>query len=147
MEARAMVKVVRKGDYDVYQEEDEFHEAIPASRPALYRDTYVGEVERPAVIERDHAGQSVYLILGLVETILALRLLLKVLGASLASSFVQAVYLVSYPLVRPFAGIFNLPFNVPTDRLELATVFAMVLYALIGYLGIMLVRAIRGREV
>jgi hypothetical protein len=43
--------------------------------------------------------------------------------------------------------MFNLPFNVPTASLEIATVFAMVLYAVIAYLVVLLIRAIRGRAV
>lgn len=146
-----VVKVVRRNDYDEYrpdEHEQQFHEAIPGTmdRNITYVDRSV-EPDRPVAVERDHAGQSIYFVVGLIETILALRLAFRLLNGSLANGFVQAVYLLSYPLVRPFAGMFNLAINDPTGRLELATVFAMVLYAVIGWLLIQLVRAIQGNRI
>lgn len=147
-----VVKVVRRNDYDEFlpdENEQMFHEAIPGTldRPGV---TYVDrsiEPNRTEVVEREHAGQSIYFVVGLIETILALRLAFRFLNGSLANGFVQAIYLLSYPLVQPFAGIFNMPINDPTGRLEVATVFAMVMYVVIGGLLIQLMRAVRGKRI
>lgn len=75
------------------------------------------------------------LVIGIVESIIALRILLKLLGASTIAPFVRWVYQTSQPLLSPFEGMF------PSSRLpggpftlEFSALFALIIYGLVGYL-------------
>ena len=76
----------------------------------------------------------VYFFLGALELILAARLILKLLGASVGSGFVQGIYTVSSIFVMPFEGIFR---RAVADGLETAsvlepaTIVAMIVYAIV----------------
>jgi hypothetical protein len=85
------------------------------------------------------AEQIVYLIFGILEAILGLRVVLSLLGANQANSFAHMVYAVSYPLVAPFFGLFGYQFQAGVSRLEIETIVAMVVYAILGWIIVKLV--------
>ena len=71
----------------------------------------------------------VYWLLGILEGLLAIRLILKLFGANTSSSFVTFIYDVSKIFVAPFAGIFK-----PVESgFETSTLIAMLVYALVGW--------------
>ena len=71
----------------------------------------------------------IYWLLGILEGLLAFRLILKLLGASTSSSFVTFIYNVTKIFVAPFAGIFK-----PVESgFETSTLIAMLVYALVGW--------------
>lgn len=49
----------------------------------------------------------IWLATGALDVLLAIRFLLRVLGALIGAGFVQFIYSVTAPLVAPFQGIFN----------------------------------------
>ena len=73
------------------------------------------------------------LIFAFIEFILGLRIILRLLGAA-GAPFMQWVMDTSGPLLYPFEGMF------PTARLEggfvveISALFALLVYAFIGYL-------------
>lgn len=72
-------------------------------------------------------------IVSIIEFLLAARLLLVLFGASAASDFVAWFYYVTGRLVGPFFGAFpNL--SLGGFVIELSTIFAMIGYAIIGWL-------------
>jgi uncharacterized protein YggT (Ycf19 family) len=74
------------------------------------------------------------IIIGIIEFLLALRILLKLLGASPKAPFVQWIYETTRPLLTPFEGMFptsTLPIGVV---IEMSTLIAVVVYAFIGVL-------------
>ena len=75
-------------------------------------------------------GRIIYFIGGLIVTILGLRLLLVLFGASGASPFVNFIYQTSEPFVRPFFGIFNYSPSFGAARFEFVTLIAIVIYAI-----------------
>ena len=83
----------------------------------------------------------VYFVLNVFELVLALRLLFKAFGANQAAGFIQFIYGLTDPLVRPFAGIFA---NARSGNvtIEWATIMAMIVYAFIAVLLIQLVRVL-----
>src|SRR5579859_3591435 len=85
------------------------------------------------------AAAIVGLIVGVVDVVIAGRFLLKLLGASSASSFVNFVYGLSAPLVGPFHGIFANSGS-SANIFEPAALVAMVVYAVIGWGLVMLIR-------
>lgn len=77
---------------------------------------------------------GIWLLLGILEVILAFRFVLKLLGANSATGFVSFVYSLSKPFVSPFLGIFTSPTtqgNVATSVFDTATIVAIVVYAIV----------------
>lgn len=72
-------------------------------------------------------------VIGLIEFMLVLRLVLVLLGASAGAPFVAWVYSVTGSLIAPFSGAFP-PILLGGYVLELSTIFAMIGYAIIGWL-------------
>ncbi|HEY7092081.1 MAG TPA: YggT family protein [Ktedonobacterales bacterium] len=107
-------------------------------RPMAYEDrpaqpAPVEPVQRaPVVTLADRAALIIWLILGVVEALLIMRVILKALAANPAAGFVQFVYNASAPLLVPFRGIFPTPASAG-NVLELSALVAIVVYALIAW--------------
>lgn len=80
-------------------------------------------------------------IVSIIEFFLAVRLVLVLFGASSSSAFVAWLYEFTGRLVSPFFGAFP---NIVLGSfvIEIATIFAMVGYAIIGWLAIQLLALI-----
>ena len=74
------------------------------------------------------------MIFGVIEALLAIRFVLKALGANAEAGFAQLIYSVTGPLVAPFVGLFSTPQGASGAVLEVHTLIAMVIYALIAWL-------------
>jgi hypothetical protein len=87
-----------------------------------------------------------YYILGILEVLLAFRLVLKLLGANPDSGFVSFIYSVSHVFLAPFTAIFRsvAAQGIETKAvLEPSTIIAMIVYALIAWGIVKLVIIIR----
>ncbi len=78
-------------------------------------------------------SQFVYWVFGLVEGLIAIRLILKALGANPSAGFSQFIYSISTPLVGPFIGLFSNP-TYQNSILELSSIVALIVYALVAWL-------------
>ncbi|HKW06576.1 MAG TPA: YggT family protein [Candidatus Dormibacteraeota bacterium] len=78
------------------------------------------------------AVQLVYLVFGVIDGLLVIRLILKLLGANPTAGFSNWVYNVTAFFLAPFKNI--LP-TIGTDQsqLEMSVVLAILVYALIGW--------------
>lgn len=96
---------------------------------------------------REIATNLLNLFLGTVEVILGLRFALKLFGANAANGFVGWVYEMSDALLDPFRGVF--PTRVFENQyvIEFSTLFAMIVYAIIGLVVIWLIEALSPRPV
>ena len=74
----------------------------------------------------------VWYILGLLETLLALRFVLKLLAANPSAGFSKFIYTVSYPFTTPFLNVFNV-MKVGSIVFEFTTLLAMLVYWLIAW--------------
>lgn len=74
------------------------------------------------------------LVFSLVEFLLAIRFVLKLFGASSASTFVAFVYENTEPLLRPFFFAFPTPSVSGRFVLEFTTIFALFVYAFLAFL-------------
>jgi uncharacterized protein YggT (Ycf19 family) len=85
------------------------------------------------------ASSIIYYLLNAVEVILAARFLLRLLGANIATPFVNFVYAISAPFVAPFRGMFaNATFD--TGVVEWTTIVALLIYAILAYAIVELIR-------
>src|SRR5512145_2581176 len=78
------------------------------------------------------ASQLIWLFLGILEAFIALRILLKLIGANPDSSIVALIYGFTYLFLFPFEGMTATP-SAGGMVLELSSFFAMGIYALIGW--------------
>lgn len=76
--------------------------------------------------------QVVWYVLGLLEVLMAFRLVLKLLGANSAAGFTSFIYSVTHPFVAPFLNVFRVT-RVEGSVFEWTTILAMVVYWLIAW--------------
>jgi len=76
--------------------------------------------------------QMVYWIFGLIEGLIAIRIVLKMLGANAGAGFAEFIYGVTGVLVAPFYGLFGNPTS-QGSVLELHSIVALIVYALLGW--------------
>src|SRR6202165_3846473 len=118
-----------------------FQQQTPASAPAPVS----APVERVSVTEvgsyNFRATAVVGFVVGIIDVVIAARFLGNLFGASAQSAFVNGIYSVSSPLVAPFTGIFGDTGN-KTNTFETASLVALVVYAVIGWGLVVLIRII-----
>ena len=105
-------------------------------------------VEVPAS-ETQTVEYLIYYLLGALEILLAFRLILKLTGASISSGFVSMIYGLSNIFIWPFEGIFRRGFapGVETTAvLEPATLVALIVYAIVAWGIVKLVRIASGNQ-
>ena len=95
------------------------------------------------------AEYLVYFLFGALEILLSFRLALKLAGASISSTFVSAIYGLTGIFILPFEGIFRRWFSQgveTTSVLEPSTVVAIVVYAVLAWGIVKLVRILSGEQ-
>lgn len=93
----------------------------------------------------------VYFLFGVLEILLAFRLVLKLMGASVTSGFVNFIYGLTGLFILPFEGIFRRAVSEGIETasvLEPATIVAIIVYAVLAWGVVMLIRILsRERQV
>lgn len=91
----------------------------------------------------------VYFMFGVLEILLAFRLVLKLTGASIASAFVGLIYGLTGIFILPFEGIFRrgyAPGVETTSVLEPSTLVAIIVYAVLAWGIVKLIRVLSGEK-
>lgn len=78
------------------------------------------------------ATQLVWLLFGILEALIALRIGLKLIGANPESPIVALIYGFTYLFLFPFEGLVGSPGS-GNMVLELSSMFAMLIYGLIAW--------------
>jgi hypothetical protein len=94
--------------------------------------TSQNEPEREQRIFTFKATQLIWLLLGILEALIALRIGLKLIGANPDSPIVALIYGFTYLFLFPFEGMTATP-SAGGMVLELSSFFAMLIYALIAW--------------
>jgi len=115
------VENVRQGFYDANGNLVEREEQI-------FDDPYVRRMNR-----LDRIGRIVYFVMGFLEVLLALRFLFRVIGADPNNGFARFIYNLTGAFVGPFNGIFNDQTLSSGSVVEISTLLAMAIYALLTY--------------
>jgi len=76
----------------------------------------------------------VYYLFGVVEVILVIRVLLHLVAANSANAFASLIDTISYPFVVLFATLVQNPVLGTNSVLEITTIVAMVVWAIIAWL-------------
>lgn len=96
-------------------------------------------VVKPVKFETSNYQTAEYLIyffFGLLEVLLGFRLVLKVMGANVASAFVSIIYTLTGIVIFPFEGIFRRGFTQgleTTSVLEPSVIVALIVYAILAW--------------
>lgn len=88
------------------------------------------------------AYHTVWLIVGIIEALLGFRFLFLLLAANPASGFTQLIYGLSAPFVAPFQSIFGVT-AAGGAVFDWSLLVAAIVYLLIGYAVVQLLRIIR----
>jgi hypothetical protein len=89
-------------------------------------------------LQIDRAVQVVWLALGALEFLLGLRAVLKLIAANPANPFANFIYNITQVFLWPFSGLTVTP-AANGMVLEIPTLIAMAVYALLGWLFIRLI--------
>lgn len=76
----------------------------------------------------------VYILGGILLTLLGIRVLLSLLGANRENAFADFIYGTTHPFVQPFFGLFNYEIEYGQARFEIETIVAIAFYALVFWL-------------
>ncbi|MBE9223509.1 YggT family protein [Cyanobacterium stanieri LEGE 03274] len=90
---------------------------------------------------------TIYVLVGFLQVLLFIRFMLRLLGANPENQFAQFIYSVSDPFISPFATLFISPVSDETmnpiggmNVFDLNVIVAIIVYALLGWLGVTIVR-------
>ena len=93
--------------------------------------------------------QSVWLVFGVVEGMIGLRVLLKLMGANPENPFAVAVYGLTKPMLLPFATLTAQP-QIADLVFEISSIVGMLVYALVAWVVVQAIRILldpmRGRS-
>jgi uncharacterized membrane protein len=125
------------------------HVPEPVDRREVVReDRAPGYVRRERVIkdanaEReltlDRVAQFIWLVFGIIIGLIGLRVLLRLIVANPANTFADFIYYLTGIFLGPFFGLTNTPTTTDGIALEISSLIAMVVYALVAYVLVKLV--------
>lgn len=78
------------------------------------------------------ATQFILLLLGILEALIALRVVIKLIGGNASNSFATFLYGITHPFVAPFASLTG-TLAAGNMVLEISSVIAMLVYLLIAW--------------
>jgi hypothetical protein len=90
----------------------------------------------------------IYFFFGVIEILLVFRLIFKITGANPISGFVSFIYSLTQIFILPFTGIFRQATTTGVETtavLEPATLVAMVVYAVLAWGIVELVKILSGK--
>lgn len=87
----------------------------------------------------------VYFVFGVIEILIALRILLKLIAANPDSGFTQFIYGVTGPFVAPFRNIVGEPSTTTGNVFEISSVLAIIVYLLISWIIVKLLQLLIDR--
>lgn len=106
---------------------------------------YVEQTTEDAVAERMNLigkiNGIIWLLFGILEALIGMRVILKLLEANPFNGFVNFVYDITYPFLAPFFGIVGTPGAIGSV-LEVSSLIAMLVYLFIAWVITSLIRLV-----
>ncbi|MHB0915878.1 MAG: YggT family protein [Thermoleophilia bacterium] len=109
-------------DDKVESQVDEYGETEVAEDNAAHRENEIGRI-----------NGIIWLLLGVLEVIIGMRVVLKLLAANPDNGFANFIYRVARAFVWPFFGLVAEPTSTSGSVLEVGSIIAMVVYLLIAW--------------
>ncbi len=123
---------------------EESHVTHDASPPGMVTDS--AEVVSSVTPAR-RATEAIYLLFGIVDGLLLIRLVLKLLAANPLAGFSKFIYGLTDVFMAPFRNLLPTVGGGSGSVLEMSTVIAIIVYALIGWALVRLVAIMFFRNV
>ena len=79
------------------------------------------------------AARVIWYVAGVLLVLLAFRFVLALLGANPSNGFANFIYGTSHPFVAPFFSLFSYNTQLGVSRVEIYTLVAMAVYAVIAW--------------
>ena len=98
------------------------------ARPRQSGDSLAAPSSVPTLVSR-----VIWYVGGLVSILLAFRFVLALLGANITNAFAQLIYNVTTPLVSPFFSLFGYTPTYGASTVEVFTLVAIAVYALVAW--------------
>ena len=76
----------------------------------------------------------IYFMFGLLEALLALRVVLHLLGANAENGFANFIFALSMPFLASYTNLLQNPMLGTTSTLEVTTIIAMIVFAILAWL-------------
>jgi len=134
----------------MYQENPSAPPTNDMSDPNGYPADGHGTVTRESAVTRTRASSMwpnlIYTVFSVIVAIIAIRVIMKLFRADPSAPFAQFFYGLTQPLVAPFRGLFPNPALGGGVQLEINSLFAIVIYALIGWVLVRLFMLARSRS-
>ncbi len=111
---------------------------------SVHREEVIRDVGSERRQQLDRVSQLLWLLLGIVDGMIALRVILKLMAANPLNDFVAFVYNVTAPFVAPFFGITGTP-TADANVLEIGSIIAMVVYFFVAWIVVRLVSVVFAR--
>jgi hypothetical protein len=95
------------------------------------------------------SGRVVYYLFGVLEVLLAFRLIFKLAGASQGSALVSFIYRITRIFIMPFEGIFRRGVSQGVETasvLEPSTIVALIVYILLAWGIVKLLSVLSGEK-
>lgn len=100
--------------------------AAPVAQQSVVRETS-GEHMRHTF------ARVVWFVCGIIDVLLAFRIILEALAANPANGFAALIYNLSSPFAAPFYGLFAYQMSYRTARFDLYSLIAIAVYTLIAW--------------
>lgn len=91
-------------------------------------------------------AKIIYSILLIIETLISIRFVFKLVGASKSSSIVNAIYWASSIFVKPFVGIINVDLHIGRFFIDLDAVLALIIYMIAAFVVVELIKVFAPRR-
>lgn len=79
-------------------------------------------------------ARVIYFVFGVIEIVIAIRILLKLIAANEASGFARFIYGFTAPFLAPFQNVVNSPRARNGSTFEISSILAILIYLLISWL-------------
>jgi uncharacterized protein YggT (Ycf19 family) len=89
-------------------------------------------VEETKLPPRSAAIQVVYILFSILAAIIILRVILVGAGANPANGFVDFIYNISEPFVKPFLTMFDREIVYKVGRFEYESIIALIVYGIVA---------------
>ena len=100
---------------------------------SVHREEVVRDVGSERRQQLARVSQLIWLLLGIVDGIIALRVILKLMAANPQNDFAAFIYNITEPFVAPFFGITRTP-TAGGSVLEIGSIIAMVVYLFVAWI-------------
>ncbi len=102
-------------------------------------------VQSTSVSLTDRTAQVIYVLFGLLEGLIGIRILLKLFAANPNAGFSAFIYSLTGPFLAPFQSVFATP-STHNSVFEFSSLLGLAIYALIGWGIVRLIQAFGQRQ-